>query len=351
VSDEAARASDPVIRARGAISRADAGYFFDHESQEEFRTGADEARVLLEAAGDDLGLAQYWRVQGFGLWARLQADAAREAWERGLGYAEAAGARRLEVELGGMILAAVVLGPTPVRIALPRAENALARSAPGSLAEAAAQRAIGTLRSCLGHFDEGRELHARGRQTYREAGLEVTAAGWSMSESEIEWRAGEHVAQERLLRDAVPTLDELGDQFFFSTVALRLADCLLERRSPDDEEIAHLLEAARERSLAGDLVNFVYLDGIEARRLAHAGSTSEASRLARRCAETADTTDNFDACSHAWYALARTLVLTGELDEATRAAARSIEIRVAKGDVAGAAVLERSYAELDLAIA
>jgi hypothetical protein len=250
-----------------------------------------------------------------------------------------------------MVLAAVVLGPTPVRIALPHAEDALARSASGSLAEAAAQRAIGTLRSCLGLLDEGRELHARGRQTYREAGLEVTAAGWSMSESEIEWRAGEHVAQERLLRDAVATLDELGDQFFFSTVALRLADCLLERKSPEDEEVAQLLEAARKRSLAGDLVNFVYLDGIEARRLAHAGSTSEAGRLALRCAETADTTDNFDACSHAWYALARTLVLTGELDEATRAAARSIEIRVAKGDVAGAAVLERSYAELDLAIA
>jgi len=348
VADEAASAADPIVRARGAIARADLGYFLDHETQHEFRTGADEARTILEAAGDDLGLAQYWRVQGFGLWAVLQADAARAAWERGLAHAEAAGAKRHEVELGGMILSALVLGPTPVEVALPYAENALEQAASGSLAEASARRAVGTLRACLGHVDEGRELHARGRQTFREAGLHVTAAGWSMSESEIEWRAGDHVAQERLLREALETLDELRDQFFFSTVALRLADCLLQWRSPDDEEVAQLVTAGRERTLGGDLVNFVYLDGIEARRLAHAGSRAEALALARKAAETADTTDNFDSCSHAWQSRAETLALAGEGEEAGRAAARSIEIRTAKGDVAGAAALERRYAELGI---
>ena len=351
IADEAAKAGDPVISARGAIARADTGYFFDHEAQQEFRAGAAAARTLLEAVGDDLGLAQYWRVHGFGVWSRLQADAAREAWERGLEYAEAAGARRLEVELGGMILSAIVLGPMPVDEALPYAQNALERAAPGSLAEASAQRAVGKLQACQGLLDEGRKLHARGRQTFRDAGLQVTAAGWAMTESEIEWRAGDNVAQERILREALGTLDELGDQFFFSTVALRLADCLLLTRSPDDEEVTRLLEVARERTLAGDLVNFVYLDGIEARRLAYPGSGDDGAELARKAAETADETDNFDVRSHAWYALAETLVLAGEPEDATRAAARSIEIRTAKGDVAGAAALERRYEELGIALA
>ena len=171
-----------------------------------------------------------------------------------------------------------------------------------------------------------------------------------MSHSEIEWRAGDFEAQERVLREGVETLDRLGDQFFFSTVALRLADCLLLTRAPDDAEVADLCRVARERTLEADLVNFVYLDGIEARRLAFAGATKSGVELARQAAETADETDNFDARSHAWYTFAETLLLAGELEDTGRAAARSIEIRMAKGDVAGAAALERRYQELRIPI-
>jgi hypothetical protein len=98
--------------------------------------------------------------------------------------------------------------------------------------------------------------------------------------------------------------------------------------------------------LAGDLVNFVYLDGIEGRRLAQAGLLEEGARLSRTAAETADTTDNFDVRSHAWHALAETLLLAGARDRARHAAAESIAIRVAKGDVAGAAALESRYREI-----
>ena len=51
-------------------------------------------------------------------------------------------ARRLEVELGSVILSALILGPTPVHVALPQAERALDEAAPGSLAEASAERAV-----------------------------------------------------------------------------------------------------------------------------------------------------------------------------------------------------------------
>jgi tetratricopeptide (TPR) repeat protein len=224
------------------------------------------------------------------------------------------------------------------------------RAAPGSLSEASALRAIGEFRAWQGEIDEGRVIRARARDTFREAGLYVTAAGGAMGAAEIEWRAGDYDEQERILRDAVETLEGFGDQFFFSTVALRLVDCLLQTRSPDDEEIARLVTVARERTLAGDLVNFVYLDGIEARRLAHAGSVADAKALAHKAAETADTTDNFDVRSHAWQSLAETLMLAAEPEEARRAATRSIEIRAAKGDVAGVAALERAYHELGLEV-
>jgi class 3 adenylate cyclase len=345
-ADEAANARDPVIRARGTISRADASGWAAGVDHDAIWTAVDEARSVLEAAGDDLGLAHYWRLYGFDHWAGLQAERARETWEQGLAYAAAAGANRLQVEFTTYILSALAMGPTPVVEALPYAQDALEQSTPGSLAEASALRVVGTLRSCQGFVDEARELHARGRQTYRDAGLQVTAGGWAMTQGEIEWRAGDLEAQERVLREGVELLDSLNDQFFFSTVALRLVDCLLLSRSPDDEEIAGIYDRARARTLAGDLVNFVYLDGVEARRKAHAGLAHEGTALARTAAETADKTDNFSVRGHAWYALAETLVLARDQEEAGRAAAESIAIRIAKGDVAGAAALERRYAEL-----
>ena len=346
VAEEAATAGDPVIRARGEVALAELSYFSSHDSLLDFRDRAAGARGVLEAAGDDLGLAAYWRAEGFRFWSRLRAERARQSWEHGLVHAEAAGARRFEVELGSMILSALFLGPTPIEQALPRAEKALAEATPFSVAEASAVRVVGAFRSCQGEIEEARELHARGRALLEDAGMLVSAAGWAMSESEIEWRAGDLDAQERSLRASVEVLDKLNDQFFFSTVALCLVNGLLLRRRPDDEEVAALCAEARERTLAGDLVNFVYLDGIEGRRLVHSGSAEEGVRLGRQAAETADTTDNFDVRSHAWHALAETLVLAGELDEAARAAAKSIEIRTAKGDVAGAAALERRYREL-----
>ena len=346
MAEEAATASDPVIQARGEVALAELSYFVSHDSLLDFRDRAAGARAVLEAAGDDLGLAAYWRADGFRFWSRLQTERARQAWEHGLTHAEAAGARRFEVELGSMILSALFLGPMSIEQALPRAEKALAEATPFSVAEASAVRVVGVFLACQGETGKARELHARGRAMLEDAGMLVSAAGWAMSESEIEWRAGDLDAQERSLRASVEVLDKLSDQFFFSTVALCLVNALLLRRPPDDEEVAALCAVARERTLPGDLVNFVYLDGIEGRRLVHAGTAEKGIRLSQQAAETADTTDNFDVRSHAWYTLAETLVLAGEPEEAARAAAKSREIRSAKGDVAGVAVLERRFAEL-----
>jgi hypothetical protein len=348
VAEEASQASDPVIRARGEVALAELSYFTSHKSLVDFRDQAAGARQVLEAVGDDLGLAAYWRAEGFRSWSRLQCAGAQQAWEEGLRHATASSARRLEVELTSMILSALFLGPTPVEEALPRARSVLADATPFSLTEASALRVVGVLLACQGEIDDARAMHARGRALLREAGMLVSAAGWAMSESEIEWRAGDIDAQERSLRESVDILDELGDQFFFSTVVLYLVNALLLRRAPDDEEVGRLCAIARERTLVGDLVNFVFLDAFEGRRLAHAGSGEEGILLSRKAAETADTTDNFDVRSHAWQLLAETCVLAGDGVGARQAAVRSMEIRHSKGDVAGAAALSRRYEQVGL---
>jgi class 3 adenylate cyclase/tetratricopeptide (TPR) repeat protein len=346
IAEEAAGASDPVVRARGEVALAELRYFTSHSAVPELRARAAAAREVLESAGDDLGLAEYWRADGFLFWSRLQAGAAQGSWERGLAHAESAGARRLEVELGNMIMSALFLGPTPIEDALPRVEKRLAEATPFSVTEASALRVLGAFLSCQGQTDEGRELHARGRAIFRDAGLLVSAEGWAMSASEIEWRAGDLDAQERLLREGAETLDALGDRFFFPTVVLRLADCLLQTRLPDDTEVAELCARARNRSLPGDLINFLYLGALDGHRLAYEGSGEAGVELVRRSLEIAETTDNFDVRSTAWASLAQTLLLVGELEEAGQAAANSIAIRAAKGDVSGVAALERGFRAL-----
>jgi hypothetical protein len=179
----------------------------------------------------------------------------------------------------------------------------------------------------------------------------VTAEGWSMSASEIEWRAGDEEAQERILREAVTSLEAFGDQFFYSTVALTLVNCLLLRKDPDDAEVVSLCETARQRTLPGDLVNFIYFDGIDARRLAHSGSVEEGIALAERGVETADRADHFEVRVSAWHALTETYRLAGRPHDAARAAAHAIAIRTAKGDIAGVAALERRFSELGLRLA
>ena len=95
VAEEAATASDPVIQARGEVALAELSYFVSHDSLLDFRDRAAGARAVLEAAGDDLGLAAYWRADGFRFWSRLQTERARQAWEHGLTHAEAAGAEKI----------------------------------------------------------------------------------------------------------------------------------------------------------------------------------------------------------------------------------------------------------------
>ena len=122
---EASNARDPVVRARGIVAEADIFSLGSGSEADRSRARRDDARSVLEAAGDDLGLAHYWRSRGYDFWARCLCAESGEAWERGVGHARAAGAERIEFELRSYILGGLALGSTPVSVALPRVREAL----------------------------------------------------------------------------------------------------------------------------------------------------------------------------------------------------------------------------------
>ena len=341
VALEAAGAEDPVLRARGAVAESEIYALESGPKAEAARANRDEALGVLDAAGDHHGLAYYWRSAGYDSWGKCRSDEAATAWERGIHHARLAGVERIEHELSTYVLSALVMGPTPAPEIVRPATDVLESAPEGSLQAAGALRTFSAVHAFEGRVDEARELHARGMAIYRASGLLVTAAGWAMSRSFIERRAGDAAAEERVLREGYDELLAMADRFFLPTVAAYLAETLLNESNADLDQVEALCSLVREKSISGDLVNFVVLDATEARALVRRGRTEEAVLLARRAAAAADSTDYFDLRSRSRLALAEVLRSVGDQAESDVIATGVLSLHEAKGDVTGRAWAER----------
>jgi tetratricopeptide (TPR) repeat protein len=346
VASEAAQASDPVVRARGVLAEVELHALDAGPEADRARVRGEEAFAVLDEAEDDLGVGLYWRIHGYRFWARCHSEEARESWERALEYVQRAGAERIGLELQMLILSAVVQGPTVVSEGTRRARLVLEAAREGSLREAGALRAVAVLGAYEGRVDEARALHARGVETFRSAGLHVSAAGWSMNASAIERRAGDPEAEERVLREGYEALAALSDRYYLPTVALYLADVIANRTTEADPEVDDLCEVARERTISGDLANFLGLDMLEARMLARRDDLDGAMAVARRALGTVDEMDFFDLRARARLVLAEVLARSGQQDELQRVAADVLRIYDAKGDITGGAWARRRLEQL-----
>jgi class 3 adenylate cyclase/tetratricopeptide (TPR) repeat protein len=350
VTAEAASARDPLLRARGSVADADLHSLDAGSEVAEVRERRDAAHAVLEAAQDHHGLAFYWRTRAYDSWAVCRTAEAAEAWQRGIEHARVAGLARLEHELQTYVLSALFLGPTPAAEVRLRVTDVVETSPEGSLRHAGALRVLAVVEAMEGRVAEARDLHARGVAVYRDAGLFVTAAGWGMSLSFIERRAGDPDAEERALRERYEELLEMGDRYFLPTIAVYLADALANRGGDHTAEIEELCALIRERSISGDFVNFVGLDIVEARMLARRRRIADAVALARRGLDAADTTDMYDLRAKARLGLADVSVRAGESAEIDRLAAEILSLFARKGDVTGASWARWLLGELGVSI-
>jgi class 3 adenylate cyclase/tetratricopeptide (TPR) repeat protein len=335
---EAMASADPVIAARGIVAGADFDSDLSATARSERR---EEARAVLEAAVDHLGLARYWYGAGYDSWAACRSADAIERWERGARHADAAGAVGLARELERQMVAGILLGPIPVPDAIEFVLATLDQAAGSELRETWALLALGVLRAMEGRIDEARELVCRGRQTVREAGQRVTAAGFAMRSAFVERRAADFESEERVLREGMEELERLGERQFGPTVALELAACLYHQGRYD--ETRALCAASRARSLPDDVANMIFLDALEGALLAHDGRLEEGEAVTRRGLELSDTTDLFQMRAHARTGLAEVLALAGKREEAVTIAAECIAIHDDKGDVTGSALMRGRF--------
>jgi len=347
---EARASTDPVVSAIAAIV-ASIGDFRTGGSMsaDERRSNLEAAREVLEAAGHNEGLGLYWWSMAGETWIRLRAAETAAACEQGLLHFERARVYGRSEDLIWWIRAALVNGPTPVADAIERVEALRAAAGDSILQQAGAESALSRLLAMQGDIKLARELNRSGRETFRAAGLAVSAARMWMGAAGIEQRSGDLEACELLLRSGLEELAALGEIAFYPTVAALLGRCLFVQGR--FEEVGELCTLIRDTSTPDDLINFIYADALEAGLLAHQGRHEEAVTRMRNALELVDTTDFVFDRADVRLLHAEVLVLAGRAAEAAESATEAIAILEKKGDVTAAARARERLDDLGVPIA
>ncbi|HEX5239592.1 MAG TPA: adenylate/guanylate cyclase domain-containing protein, partial [Candidatus Limnocylindrales bacterium] len=195
---------------------------------------AHHAIEALEPLADHAGLARAWRLIMNTSLNQGHFDEASEAAERVVSEASAADDQRLASRSASAIAYVLLHGRTPVPEAISRCEELL-RSVEGDRkTEGLIESTLSVLRAMTGDIEAGRELYRRSQASLTELGGGIDALSGSLDSSRVELLAGDLEAAERELRRDYDALAALGESYFRSTVAARLASVLERRGKPDE---------------------------------------------------------------------------------------------------------------------
>lgn len=308
------------------------------------RREAERAIPLLEAIGDDAGLAQAWMLAGDAelYWAH---DAAMlDAFRRSLQHAERAGDRSATSEAALWCMLGIASGPTPADQGL-LAIEAIMESAPDNLElKAWSQIQRGKLLAMLGRADEGRSLVQASRATFEELGRALTFGGSGMETATFEELAGDGDAAERELRSSYETLESLGEKGYLSTAVGRLARYVAIRGDLEEAEV--LVSIGREASASEDVYSQVAWR--QALALVHArrGELESASALTEEALTLAEDTDDCQLQGELFEDVAEVHRLAGRTGQAAAAIERAVDVWNRKGAVAVVDRLRSRLSEL-----
>jgi ATP/maltotriose-dependent transcriptional regulator MalT len=336
--ESAAAAGDKRLELRTLIEREFFRSFTNPESStDELIQVAEQTIPLLEALGDELGLAKAW-------WLRSEADAIAGRWsaraerlERALVHARRAGDSRESSAITAMLVQALEYGPMPADAAIRRCEELRAESAGEGAVEAAITSTLAQLNALQGDVDTARRLYADAGALYDELGLHYLRACRRLVGARIETLAGEHAAAIAELQTGYAALEEMGERGTRSTLAAFLAQELAEAgRFDEAEEFARI---SAETGALADVVTQAVWRSASALVLANDGELGFAERHARDALELATSTDFLEL--HAMTSLSLAAVLrqrgkSGEADTLVTDARRAYE---RKGNAVAAAQL------------
>ena len=333
---------DQVLLARARISALDAIASTDSgRLVSEGPAVLDRAIPILEAAGDDWGLARAWGAS-VSIWNNA-ADRTRmgEGFDRAIEHARRAGDRAHLVQLLASRTANDYWGPLPAREGLARAAEVLEEIGDSRTLGARAQMYRAGLLGMLGRFDEAHAALEETRAVYREV-ASILAATTSFVVGPLELWAGDLPAAEAELRANCEALQRMGERSWLCSIAMFLADILY--REGRDDEAAHWLEVGHEAAADDDLSAQADWRCVRAKLLSREGRFDEAEALVREGLATIQRTDEIEHIADAWADLYEVLRMAGRPDEAAEAAREAIATYERKENVAAASNLRRELA-------
>jgi class 3 adenylate cyclase/tetratricopeptide (TPR) repeat protein len=304
----------------------------------------DTVIPVFDELGDDLGLAQAWRLMADVHWTRARYAAVDEALERAIDHARIAGAGWEEAESLGLYTGSGLFGPAPVPEVVERCERILRETTGNRVVEAHAFRSLAALRAMEGRFDEARELARRASGILEDLGLSLRAAFVSETFGFIERLAGDAEAAERELRAGFDVIEKLGEQGYLSTVAALLAHSTLDQGRLDDAE--RFISASQIAAAEDDLTTQVLLRSARGRALAGRGDLEEAERSGREAVALSSETDDVNMRADVMMDLGDVLRLTDRPDDATHVFEGSLSLYRGKGNQVSARRAEDRLGEL-----
>jgi class 3 adenylate cyclase/predicted ATPase len=295
---------------------------------------AGAAIAVMTPLEDHEVLGQAWRLTGLAHLMRADAEAQSAAFERARHHAQAAGDRRLEIEMVKASLPPILFGAVPVDEGLKLVDEIAERLGDTPIAAGFARHVEGHMNARLGRFEGALEAIREWRATFRELGQEGEYGATCCCTWDICYWAGWWEDGERALREGYEILERSGEKATRSTLAAQLAEALV--RQGRVEEAEQFIEASRQLGVRDDLFNEVSWRSVKALALSRKGEVEAAEATAAEAAELAGTTGYLELEAQAWLTLAE-VRQAGGIGSAAGAAQRARTLYERKGNRVGVA--------------
>ena len=302
------------------------------------------ARVmpLLEAHGDELGLAHAWRLRSEV--SRLVCRFAEEeaALEQALAHADAAGDEREAAEIKLWLGTCLCYGPAPVDVGIARTREMLEKARGVRWVEASILGMLGYLHAMADEPELARELHGRSGAILEELGMTYPLAARAVNTGRIELMAGDLEAAEQQLLWGYERLEQIGETEVRSTMAAVLAQVLYEQGRDDEAERFAL--TSDELAAADDVYSQLLWRAALAKVRARRDGAEDARPLAEEAVRLAASTDSLSFHGWALLDLARVDALLSGGAPPPELVAEAVELFQRKGDKAS---LRRAVAQFE----
>jgi len=296
---------------------------------------ASRAIEVFARLRDEAGLASAWFTRAL---SEPDFDASMAAYAKARDHALAAGDDRRLVDIWNEWGGEMIFGRTPIREIVPflEAELAWAREKGYPGVEADALLGGPYLYPLLGRWEEGRAMLARSIALCQQLGIRYGLAEAYWAGARVEILAGDWVAAERLMRDALAIHEEMHAPRYSSMVRAHLAHVLV-AQGRFEEALAAADEARRaaDQGVGGSPRRDVYWRTGRAKALmgrVGQAQLTEAVRLAREAAALIDGSVDYNLRAETQADLASVLEATGDRQGALDAQAEALRLYELKGN-------------------